>query len=294
MVGGRRRRSAQQAAEGGRRLGDLLVDELGAAFRLGLHRGLRHAVTQVLRGEIQAEGLQRLRDGGDLREDVDAVHVLVHHAVEAAHLPLDAAQSRQVLRLVPVHLVRGPVAVAGVRRGGRKGRGGGGRRRRAVRAHTPVLYPRGVWVKGSADAGALLRQRGGGFAQIGDQAADIAEIVKSTDMSLVRGFPKIPQMAAKTSEMVHDAVRSFVDRDLALATATQAADDAVDRMFDEVATEMIDFIVHADAADAQKAIDVIMIAKYLERIGDHATNIAEWVDFSITGVHDVSFDTKSA
>lgn len=130
--------------------------------------------------------------------------------------------------------------------------------------------------------------------RIGDQAADIAEIVKSTDMSLVRGFPKIPQMAAKTAEMVHDAVQSFVDRDLALATATQAADDAVDRMFDEVATEMIDFIVHADAADAQKAIDVIMIAKYLERIGDHATNIAEWVDFSITGVHDVSFDTKSA
>ena len=130
--------------------------------------------------------------------------------------------------------------------------------------------------------------------RIGDQAADIAEIVKSTDMSLVRGFPKIPQMAAKTAEMVHDAVRSFVDRDLALATATQAADDAVDRMFDEVATEMIDFIVHADAADAQKAIDVIMIAKYLERIGDHATNIAEWVDFAITGVHDVSFDTKSA
>lgn len=130
--------------------------------------------------------------------------------------------------------------------------------------------------------------------RIGDQAADIAEIVKSTDMSLVRGFPKIPQMAAKTAEMVHDAVRSFVDRDLALATATQAADDAVDRMFAEVATEMIDFIVHADAADAQKAIDVIMIAKYLERIGDHATNIAEWVDFSITGVHDVIFDTKSA
>lgn len=130
--------------------------------------------------------------------------------------------------------------------------------------------------------------------RIGDQAADIAEIVKSTDMSLVRGFPKIPQMAAKTSEMVHDAVRSFVDRDLALATATQAADDAVDRMFDEVATEMIEFIVHADAADAQKAIDVIMIAKYLERIGDHATNIAEWVDFAITGVHDAIFDSKSA
>ena len=129
--------------------------------------------------------------------------------------------------------------------------------------------------------------------RIGDQTADIAEIVKSTDMSLVRGFPKIPQMAAKTAEMVHNAVKSFVDRDLALATATQAADDAVDHMFDEVATAMIDFIVHADAADAQKAIDVIMIAKYLERIGDHATNIAEWVDFTITGVHDAIFDTKS-
>lgn len=129
--------------------------------------------------------------------------------------------------------------------------------------------------------------------RIGDQAADIAEIVKSTDMSLVREFPKIPQMAAKTAEMVHDAVKSFVDRDLALATVTQAADDAVDNMFDEVTAEMIDFIVHADAADAQKAIDVIMIAKYLERIGDHATNIAEWVDFAITGVHDAIFDTKS-
>lgn len=129
--------------------------------------------------------------------------------------------------------------------------------------------------------------------RIGDQAADIAEIVKSTDMSLVREFPKIPQMAAKTAEMVHNAVKSFVDRDLALATVTQAADDAVDNMFDEVTAEMIDFIVHADAADAQKAIDVIMIAKYLERIGDHATNIAEWVDFAITGVHDAIFDTKS-
>ena len=129
--------------------------------------------------------------------------------------------------------------------------------------------------------------------RIGGQAADIAEIVKSTDMSLVREFPKIPQMAAKTAEMVHDAVKSFVDRDLALATVTQAADDAVDNMFDEVTAEMIDFIVHADAADAQKAIDVIMIAKYLERIGDHATNIAEWVDFAITGVHDAIFDTKS-
>lgn len=129
--------------------------------------------------------------------------------------------------------------------------------------------------------------------RIGDQAADIAEIVKSTDMSLVREFPKIPQMAAKTAEMVHDAVKSFVDRDLALATVTQTADDAVDNMFDELTAEMIDFIVHADAADAQKAIDVIMIAKYLERIGDHATNIAEWVDFAITGVHDAIFDTKS-
>lgn len=129
--------------------------------------------------------------------------------------------------------------------------------------------------------------------RIGDQAADIAEIVKSADMSLVREFPKIPQMAAKTAEMVHNAVKSFVDRDLALATVTQAADDAVDNMFDEVTAEMIDFIVHADAADAQKAIDVIMIAKYLERIGDHATNIAEWVDFAITGVHDAIFDTKS-
>lgn len=130
--------------------------------------------------------------------------------------------------------------------------------------------------------------------RIGDQAADIAEIVKSSDMSLVRGFPKIPQMAAKTAEMVRNAVHSFVEQDLALATSTQAADDSVDRMFSEICEELIDFIVHADAQDAQKAIDVIMIAKYLERIGDHATNIAEWVDYSITGVLDANFDTKPA
>lgn len=129
--------------------------------------------------------------------------------------------------------------------------------------------------------------------RIGDQAADIAEIVKSADMSLVRGFPKIQQMATSAAAMVRDAVSSFALSDLALATATQAADDAVDLLFDEVSNELIDFIVHADARDAQKAIDVIMIAKYLERIGDHATNIAEWVDFSITGVHDVNFDTKT-
>lgn len=128
--------------------------------------------------------------------------------------------------------------------------------------------------------------------RIGDQAADIAEIVKSSDTKLVRGFPQLLEMSQKTTEMVADSVKAFVGRNLALAESINKMDDFVDERFMDLRKGLLEFIIHADEVDAQKALDLIMIGKYLERIGDHATNIAEWVSFSITGVHDGAFDTK--
>ena len=85
--------------------------------------------------------------------------------------------------------------------------------------------------------------------------------------------------------MVQEAVRSFVERDLALARKVIDDDDVVDRLFDETKTRLITFIAQ-DGANGEYYLDLLMIAKYLERIGDHATNIAEWVLFSITGRHE--------
>ena len=92
-------------------------------------------------------------------------------------------------------------------------------------------------------------------------------------------------MAEEAISMVQEAVRSFVERDLALARKVIDDDDVVDRLFDETKTRLITFIAQ-DGANGEYYLDLLMIAKYLERIGDHATNIAEWVLFSITGRHE--------
>ena len=84
---------------------------------------------------------------------------------------------------------------------------------------------------------------------------------------------------------MQEAVRSFVERDLALARKVIDDDDVVDRLFGETKTRLITFIAQ-DGANGEYYLDLLMIAKYLERIGDHATNIAEWVLFSITGRHE--------
>ena len=84
--------------------------------------------------------------------------------------------------------------------------------------------------------------------------------------------------------MVHEAVESYVRKDLGLAKAVMEYDDLVDRLFDEVKQDLIQSIA-AKPENGEFWIDVIMIAKYFERIGDHATNIAEWVEYSITGEH---------
>ena len=120
--------------------------------------------------------------------------------------------------------------------------------------------------------------------RIGDQAADIAELVYYVRVPDGSGVLHIADMTRAVIGMVTDSVDSFVKRDLELARAVCAADDRVDELFDQVKRELIDMIA-ADAAWGQQGLDLLMVAKYLERIGDHATNVAEWVEYSITGVH---------
>lgn len=120
--------------------------------------------------------------------------------------------------------------------------------------------------------------------RIGDQAADIAEIIISEKKSEESDVLKISQMSEAVAKMVRDSVTAYVKKDLELSRNVMEADDAVDELFEETKSDLITYISrHKD--QGREAIDLIMVAKYLERIGDHATNIAEWVEFSITGIH---------
>ena len=121
--------------------------------------------------------------------------------------------------------------------------------------------------------------------RIGDQTLDIAEIIISAGMSEARDISVIGTMAEATSKMVHDSILAYVNKDLEMAQKVMLADDEVDRMFELVKAKLVELILKDGGKQGEKAIDLIMITKYLERIGDHATNIAEWVEFSITGVH---------
>ena len=121
--------------------------------------------------------------------------------------------------------------------------------------------------------------------RIGDQASDIAEIIISENKSEATDIQTIGQMSESVAKMVRDSVSAYVQKNLELARRVMCADDTVDAMFDKIKQELVDFISKRESTNADQAIDLIMIAKYLERIGDHATNIAEWVEFSITGTH---------
>ncbi len=120
--------------------------------------------------------------------------------------------------------------------------------------------------------------------RIGDQSQDIAEISKFTRSTDLAGKVHISEMANEAVRMVTTSVDSFVKKDLKLAQRAIDMDDKVDRLFLEVKKELTE-LVRGDASDAEYLLDLLMAAKYLERIGDHATNIAEWVQFSITGEH---------
>ena len=120
--------------------------------------------------------------------------------------------------------------------------------------------------------------------RIGDQSQDIAEIAGFVHSTNLAGKVHISEMATEAVKMVTMGIDSFVKKDLALAQRTIDMDDNVDRLFLEVKNELVE-LIREDTKDAEYFMDLLMAAKYLERIGDHATNIAEWVIFSITGEH---------
>ncbi|MGN1307434.1 MAG: phosphate signaling complex protein PhoU [Faecousia sp.] len=120
--------------------------------------------------------------------------------------------------------------------------------------------------------------------RIGDQASDIAEIMRYINNDDIMSATHLAQMAKAASRMVTSSVDSFVRRDLGLARQVQEDDDTVDALFDTVKQELVAGI-RQEPSRGSECLDILMIAKYLERIGDHAVNVAEWVEYSITGVH---------
>ena len=120
--------------------------------------------------------------------------------------------------------------------------------------------------------------------RIGDQAEDIAEIVTFLNGHTMEGMELIENMARETIEMVTASVDAFVKKDIELAKKVIEQDDIVDDYFSRVKRGIISLITE-NHADGEFALDLLMIAKYFERIGDHATNIAEWVIYSVTGKH---------
>lgn len=126
--------------------------------------------------------------------------------------------------------------------------------------------------------------------RIGDNAEDIAEISKFlANQKFIKDLVHIPQMAEATISMVKRSVDAFVNKDKELALQVCRDDDVVDNLFQTIKTELIEKI-QENTENGEQAIDLLMIAKYLERIGDHAENIAEWVIFSITGEHKTNGD----
>ena len=119
--------------------------------------------------------------------------------------------------------------------------------------------------------------------RIGDQASDIAESTRDIEDNPVISHVPLDEMARSTIGMVTDSIDSFVRKNLGLAQEVIRKDDEIDRMFLEVKDELIRRIGQGDSGET--CMDLLMIAKYFERIGDHACNIAEWVEFSLTGQH---------
>ncbi|MBQ2919806.1 MAG: phosphate signaling complex protein PhoU [Oscillospiraceae bacterium] len=120
--------------------------------------------------------------------------------------------------------------------------------------------------------------------RIGDQAEDIVDLVPRMERRADEKYPRIREMAKAAKQMVTGAVDAYVRQDLELAYTVMKHDDIVDDYFDRVKKGIIGIIAE-DPGEGEYALDLLMIAKYFERIGDHCTNIAEWVEFSVTGTH---------
>lgn len=120
--------------------------------------------------------------------------------------------------------------------------------------------------------------------RIGDQAEDIAEIIPFVENRPVKTDSLLHEMAKASINMVTESVDAFVEQNVNLAKKVISDDDIVDSYFTQIKQTIITEIVD-NPKDGECSIDLMMIAKYFERIGDHATNIAEWVVFSVTGIH---------
>lgn len=125
--------------------------------------------------------------------------------------------------------------------------------------------------------------------RIGDQAEDIADIMIFLNAHADMELSLIQEMAKSTRRMVTESVDAYVKRDVALAKAVIAHDDIVDDYFCKMKCDIIRWIAK-NPGNGEEALDLLMIAKYFERIGDHATNIAEWVIYSVTGEHEEGKD----
>lgn len=121
--------------------------------------------------------------------------------------------------------------------------------------------------------------------RIGDQAQDIADMSRFVKVQEIAHKMNIGKMAEATIKMVTKSIDSFVKKDLDSAAAVVKYDNVVDDLFLRVKTELPK-LLQQDPQNAEYYIDLIMVAKYFERIGDHAENIAQWVEYSITGTHD--------
>lgn len=120
--------------------------------------------------------------------------------------------------------------------------------------------------------------------RIGDQAADIGEIIKFISVGEAESKLHIGDMARATIKMVTDSVDSFVKKDIEMAREVMQYDDIVDNLFIKVKNELTELIRKGEQ-NGEFCLDLLMVAKYFERIGDHATNIADWVCYSLTGEH---------
>lgn len=120
--------------------------------------------------------------------------------------------------------------------------------------------------------------------RIGDQASDIAEIIRYISVGNTKHKIHINEMSSIAGKMVRESVSSYIDGNILLASRVIQEDDELDRLFCLVKNEIIEEISNG-VSDCGECIDLLMIAKYLERIGDHATNIAEWAEYSVCGIH---------
>lgn len=120
--------------------------------------------------------------------------------------------------------------------------------------------------------------------RIGDQASDIAEMIPYVIGNGTKSETHIEKMAKEVIRMTNESIDSFVKKDLSLARKVIEDDDIVDELFLQIKKELIS-LVQMDNQHGEYYMDLLMIAKYLERIGDHTTNIAEWVEYTITGKH---------